>query len=384
MKELEPEQARQFMVGHHRLTGFHYSADAEGLAALLRDLRCIQLDPLQPLGTSPDLVVQARCRDYRMGDLFRLLMPHGAFEHYAKERCLLPREAYPYYRAYAAGAMWARLGSWYHKSMLKVPLRVQEAVLAELAERGPLTPSQMADHGAVVPNDWSGWKGTAKATTLALELLWARCEAVVCGRNGREKCYDIPERALGLNHAPGAYDFARWALLERVEAAGLMPVNMGPHWSMIEDARAALPARMVEEGLLELVTVSGFKGRFLAPAGFCERSYPACDEALRILGPLDALLWHRPLIQHIFGFEYIWEVYKPAEQRRWGWYVCPLLHRGQFVGRLEGHVEERRLLIDTVWCEPGRELEREALAAALERHVAALGLRRAVLPRRFK
>lgn len=382
--EITPEQARCFMVGHHRLTGFHYAADTAGLSALLRDLRCIQLDPLQPLGTSPDLVAQARCHDYRMGDLFRLLMPGAAFEHYAKERCLLPRTAYPYYRSYAVDAMWARLGSWYHKSMLKVPLQVQQAVLAELAERGPLTPSQMADHGAVVPSDWSGWKGTAKATTLALELLWARCEAVVCGRNGREKLYDVPERALGLRSDAGQPDFARWALLERVEAAGLLPLNMGPHWSMIEDVRAGLPEQLVEERLLEEVTVAGFKGRFLAPVDFLARTYPACDDALRILGPLDPLLWYRPLVQHIFGFEYIWEVYKPADQRRWGWYVCPLLHRGQFVGRLEGHVEDRRLVIDTVWREQGRELEKAALEAALKRHVEALGCRRFTLPKRFK
>ncbi len=382
--EISAEQARMFMVGHHRLTGFHYAADAAGLTELLRDLRCVQLDPLQPLGSSPDLVVQARCRDYRMGDLFRLLMPGEAFEHYAKERCLLPRTAYPFYRSYSTGAMWARLGSWYHKSMLKVPIQIQHAVLAELAERGPLTPSQMADHGAVAPNDWSGWKGTAKATTLALELLWARCEAVVCGRNGREKLYDVPERALGLSPDASQLDFARWALLERVEAAGLLPLNMGPHWSMIEDARAGLSQQLIEERLLEDVTVAGFKGRFLAPAGFLERSYPDCDDVLRILGPLDALLWHRPLVQHMFGFEYIWEVYKPADQRRWGWYVCPLLHRGHFVGRLEGHVEDRRLVIDTVWREQGRELERDALEASLKRHVEALGCRRFSLPRRFK
>ncbi|MCO4834815.1 MAG: winged helix DNA-binding domain-containing protein, partial [Acidimicrobiaceae bacterium] len=45
--------------------------------------------------------------------------------------------------------------------------------------------------------------------------------------------------------------------------------------------------------------------------------FPDDDGRMRILGPLDPLIWDRKLVQHIFSFEYIWEVYKPVEQRRW-------------------------------------------------------------------
>ena len=57
------------------------------------------------------------------------------------------------------------------------------------------------------------------------------------------------------------------------------------------------------------------------------------DDRVRILGPLDPLLWDRNLVHHVFDFEYVWEVYKPAHQRRWGWYVCPLLQRDRLIGR---------------------------------------------------
>jgi uncharacterized protein YcaQ len=125
------------------------------------------------------------------------------------------------------------------------------------------------------------------------------------------------------------------------------------------------------------------KRTLLAPRGFAQRKLAKPDDRMRILGPLDPLLWDRELVEHAFGFEYVWEVYKPAPQRRWGWYVVPLLHRGELVGRLEGRVKGTTLAIDRVWRErgsparssraPGRELDEDALDQALERHATALG-----------
>jgi len=34
------------------------------------------------------------------------------------------------------------------------------------------------------------------------------------------------------------------------------------------------------------------------------------------IAPLDNLLWDRKLIKEVFGFEYVWEVYKPISERR--------------------------------------------------------------------
>jgi uncharacterized protein YcaQ len=97
---------------------------------------------------------------------------------------------------------------------------------------------------------------------------------------------------------------------------------------------------------------------------------------MRILGPLDPLLWDRALVKHVFGFDYVWEVYKPAAQRRWGWYVCPLLHRGRLVGRIDArfaaHDGTGVLRVDRRWVEDGVELDEGAYRACLDRHQAAL------------
>jgi hypothetical protein len=133
--------------------------------------------------------------------------------------------------------------------------------------------------------------------------------------------------------------------------------------------------------VLEEVTLPGSPRRYLTPAGFRSRPVTEPDDRMRILGPLEPLLWDRALVKHVFGFEYAWEVYKPAEQRRWGWYVCPLLHRGRLVGRLEARVEDGVLRVEKLWREKGVKLDDAALDEALARHARACGAVKVRRPR---
>lgn len=374
---ISAEQARHYLLSQLGLRHTWRLRGAEGTRAVLQRLRCIQLDPLDPMGTNADLVVMARVDGVPRGALFDQLLPGHAFEHFAKERCLLPASAFPHYRDQAAVTPW-----WHLPERLKrLPKGVMEGVLEEVRARGPVTLKQLGDFGRVRPMDWNGWKGTSKAASMAMEVLWTRCQVVVCGRKGREKVFDIPARALPDQGLPVEEDFGHWGLLERVEAAGLLSRAGGPHWSMLGAVRTGpLPDALVAAGALEAIRIQGSSRLYLAPAGFLERSSPRDDGRLRILGPLDPLLWDRTLVQQVFGFEYIWEVYKPEAKRRWGWYVTPLLHRGQLVGRLEGRVQAHVLRIDGIWRETECSLDDDALDAALARHAALCGAERVARP----
>ena len=381
MIRITPQEARVYMLGQLRLNSFSYSPDREGLNSLLTDLRCIQLDPLSPMGTSPDMVALARIEHYTCNDLFNHLLPGCAFEHFAKERCLLPADAFPWYRNRISETPWWRLSD----RLKKVPESVLEAVFQEIREHGPLTSAQLTDHGRVEPMDYSGWKSSAKMGAMALSILWTRCRIVVAGRiEGREKLYDVPERALKGTAMEVEGHFGQWAVVQRVEAAGLLARSGGPHWSMLEDVRTSqTPDKLLEEVLIEEVMVEGSTRRYLAPAGFRHRIFPEPDDHLRILGPLDPLIWNRNLTEQMFGFQYIWEVYKPQAQRRWGWYVCPLLHQGRLVGRLEGRVVNGQLDISKVWEEEGERVDRKALDRALKRHARACGVKTFTRPKQF-
>ncbi len=373
MNELSADEARRFLVRHHGLHRVERARGETGVRRMFEARRCVQLDPLDAIGTNADLVALARVDGARKGDVYRALMPGHAFEHFAKERCLLPAHAFPQYRDRAIETPWWRLT----ERSRRVPASVLDAVRAEVAERGPVSARALEDHGAVQALDWSGWKGTGRMTSMALEILWTRCAIVVAGRTATgEKLYDIPARALPGHHDAPAEDFARWALLERVEAAGLLARAGGPCWSMLGDERTGpLPDALIAEGALEEVRVEGSARPYLAPGDLAARlrRRTADDGRMRILGPLDPLLWDRRLVQQAFGFEYVWEVYKPAAQRRWGWYVCPLLHDGRLVGRVEARVDRGRMIVERLWRE-APSFDEAALDAALARHAEALGL----------
>ncbi len=335
-----------------------------GPADLLRRLRCIQLDPLDRIGPNAELVAMARLPTLRREAFYGALYPGNAFEHFAKERCLLPADAFPAYRDQAAETPWWRA----NQRMKRLPSEALTEVLAEVQARGPVTSGQLTERGRVDPIDWSGWKGTSSATKMALELLWLRCEVVVCGR-APAKVYDLPSRALPeVCDGEAPPDFGEWALLERVEAAGLVPTATGPWWSMLTSRRVELTQRLTASGAVELVEVEGARRRYLAPAGFLERPLDEPDERMRILGPLDPFLWARNLIGHVFDFDYVWEVYKPAAKRRWGYYVCPLLHRGRLVGRFEGRLRGDTIEVQGLWPEEG--FDQRAFEEALHDHGA--------------
>src|SRR5262249_23660994 len=156
--------ARAFLVGHHGLRRPVRPSGAAGVRALLGRLRCIQLDPLDVLGTNADLVALARIDGIARGDVYGHLLPGHAFEHIAKERCLLPASAFPYYRDHAPRLVERHLD--HHLS--QVDDAVLGSVLDEVRRRGPLTADELDDRGRVRPINWSGgWRGTARATSMA-------------------------------------------------------------------------------------------------------------------------------------------------------------------------------------------------------------------------
>jgi uncharacterized protein YcaQ len=365
---LTPDRAAALLVELHGLTAPLGEGD-DGVRRMLAHRRAIQLDPLDVIGTNADLVAHARVDGVVRGQVYDALLPGHAFEHWAKERCLLPAERFPHWRERAGEVDWWRVS----ERMTRIDAGLVEDVYNEIAERGPLAPAELSDRGRVTPMDWSGWKGTPRAATMAVEVLWTSCRIVVARRTATGKWYDIPERVLpAVAGAPATGRFEDVALPDRVTAAGFLPRPSGPWWGLLDGARKGLADELVAKGVLDEVRIAGSRRTWLVHGGAATHTPAEPDDRMRILGPLDPLLWDRALVKLAFGFDYVWEVYKPAHQRRWGWYVCPLLHRGKLVGRIEARAEAGKLNVVNVWPEAGRKVDKRALAKTIARHEAFL------------
>jgi len=92
-------------------------------------------------------------------------------------------------------------------------------------------------------------------------------------------------------------------------------------------------ATLVEEGALRRLAVEDSGADILVPPG-TELDRPRPSVAI-LLSPFENLLWDRPFARRILDFDHLIEVYKPAPQRRYGYYVLPFLWRDRIAGRAD-------------------------------------------------
>ena len=85
-----------------------------------------------------------------------------------------------------------------------------------------------------------------------------------------------------------------------------------------------------------------------------------------------AIVSARGRAKKLFDFEYIWEVYKPAEQRRWGYYTLPILYGDRLAARLDPKLDRSSMTlhINGFWLEDWQPADADfaaALGAGLQR-----------------
>ena len=110
--------------------------------------------------------------------------------------------------------------------------------------------------------------------------------------------------------------------------------------------------------------------------GLLSPAAPPLRGRCEFLAPLDPLLWDRRLIRELFGFDYTWEIYTPAEKRKYGVYTLPILSGERFAGRIDAAADRRRgvLTVKNVYYESGvrRTKKLDAAISSAARRLARL------------
>ena len=118
---------------------------------------------------------------------------------------------------------------------------------------------------------------------------------------------------------------------------------------------------LMERGKLQAVELEGFPDRTFyirardLPTLDTVQSKRAPKAKAAFIAPMDNLMWDRDMIRLLFNFDYTWEIYKPAAQRQYGYYVLPVLYGDKFIARFEPQYDKqtRLLTIKGWWWENG-------------------------------
>jgi uncharacterized protein YcaQ len=374
------KQARSFLVRYHGLSGKFEFRGKEGIMAFIRRMGCIQFDPLNVVGTNPELVLQSRIENFDRRMLAELLYEdRKLIDYWDKQMSILPVEDWPY-----LSRLRAHYGSWCHSNTAVV-----DKVRAEIETRGALCSGDLDDNEKV---DWA-W-GPTRLSRAALEGMYHAGQLVVHHKTHTRKYYDLTERHVPeeLHAMPEPFEsdssYYEWYVLRRIGSVGLLWNRPSDAWLGIRGLKSLQRneafAKLAEEGRIAQVQVEGTQHPLYIRAQDLEMLRQSLseddneEERASVLAPLDNLLWDRQLIKELFGFEYRWEVYKPAAERDYGYYVLPVVYGDRILARFDPLKQRKNspFVIQQWWWEESiapTEPMKLAIRKSLERFAANLG-----------
>ncbi|MCM0674812.1 winged helix DNA-binding domain-containing protein [Micromonospora phytophila] len=291
------------------------------LVNICERLTLLQIDPTAAIAPSADLVLWSRLGStYDPADLTRAV---------ETDRTLVETVAYirsprdlPAVIAEARARTHPFTQAWFEENE---PFR--RDILALLGTRGPLLSRDIPDT-SVVPWPSSGWTNNRNVTRM-LESMALHGDVAISGRKGRQRYWDLPGRvyradlpSLDLDVAVRHRDERRLAALGIARSTGPQIPGESPY---VGDAG-------------EEVVVEGTPGTWRVHPAYVDLPF---EGRTALLSPFDRLIHDRVRTEQLFGFEYILEMYKPRDKRRWGYYALPVLHGDQLVGKLDATADRK-------------------------------------------
>ena len=313
-RQLSGEEARRIAVRAQLLD----AGRPRNLLEVVHRLTFLQLDPTAVIAPAADLVAWSRLgAAYDQAQLTAALERDRTLFEYKAQPTLVegpvvivrPVADLPLYLEEMAAWPPPRWGD--QRAWLAANDGFRRRVLDQLRDDAPLLSRDIPDTSAVA---WKskGWTGDRNVTQM-LEILGQRGEVAVVGRQGRARLWDLAERV---------YPSVRPVPLEEARR-----IRDGRWLRALGIAR---PKFVGDAGIP--VEVEGTKKEWrLDPEATAE----AFTGRTAILSPFDRLSHDRARALDLFGFDYTLEMYKPEEQRRWGYFALPILYGDALVGKVD-------------------------------------------------
>ncbi|MCJ7432606.1 MAG: winged helix DNA-binding domain-containing protein, partial [Anaerolineales bacterium] len=331
---------------------------------------------------SQDIFLHSRVLDYKPEHLYQVMYKERQFFDYGGHLHVYPMSDLPYWRVH----MERRSHEKRVEDFVFSHDGLFDGVRAELRKRGPLGNRDFT--GNAVGSNYRGRKDTA----LALFDMWLSGELMIHHRNRFDRVYDFREHIAPpeLDYIASEDETEDFFVRKTIAFMGL--VREGNLKTNLEyflrrkfspGEMKKLLERWIGQGNARQVKVEERNDKYLAlgedvsllkalEAGKIPKAWnpigPSTLDEVSFLAPLD-IVSARGRAKKVFDFEYLWEVYKPLEQRRWGYYTLPILYGDDLVARLDPKLDRTTmtLQIKGFWHEDDAPVKDPAFATALAR-----------------
>ncbi len=330
----------------------------------------VQIDTISVIRRSHDHTLWCRVPSYAQHHLDALQREGRVFEYWTHAAAYVPMSHYrfclPYMHAIASG----------QKHWRRPDKKAMRAVLDRVRAEGPLRARDFDDSRS--RDDHWGWNW--KPAKIALEQLFIEGKLIACRREGFQKVYDLPERALPAaldTRMPSEREFLDHLISSAILAHGLVTEREVTYLrkGTLLGARTRIQERL-EMGDLLQISVSGVPQTYYTTSSTLEALAARRITAnVHLLSPFDNLVVQRKRIRQLFGSDYQLECFVPAAKRQFGYYCLPILYGTDIVGRLDPTADRKTktLVIKALHIEaPIRDASRFAkkLARRLQRVAA--------------
>jgi len=332
------EAARRFMCRALLLDD-----PAPDIGTVLQHHGYIQIDPINVTGRMHDLILRNRVSGYREGDFMRYL--HGdqqflspkervAFEHHLPSTGILvgfPLDAWPHLLT-ANAARSRRTGAWSGR-LTPRERELAKFVFSEISARGPLRSAHFEDERRSARQVW----GKMRLVKSTMQKLFFHGELLIAGRTSdNHRLYDLPDRVLSKRvlggRAPGKTETDRWIVQTSLRQRRLVSLKK-KDLPLVEDLVQAV---QIDQGPV-LYCLREDASLFDLPPPSPDTPVP-----IRLLAPLDPLIYDRRVTSAVWNFDYTWEVYTPPTKRVRGYYALPILAGIELVGHVDPKADRVR------------------------------------------
>ena len=211
----------------------------------------------------------------------------------------------------------------------------RQDLVDELRRDGPLTWRELHDT-CIVPWRSTGWNNN-RNVAMMLEMMVLRGEVAVAGRRGRDRLWDLATRVYPDDDVVPTAQARQIRNERRLRAMGISRAH--GHDSQVE------PYGVDEVG--EAAVIEGLNGEWRVDPVYLNGTFSG---RAAVISPIDRLIFDRQRMTDIFEFDYNLEMYKPKEQRRWGYWAMPILYGDRLVGKLDATTDltQRVLRVDAI------------------------------------